>query len=381
MQRRIGIEHEFTVRHVGGRHDSGVIDARKLLPGLQGLGPRLDPADRHARRGPWGGVVTCDAKELEVVTPPTLLAPVAVGLTAGLALAGRRAVEAALPDDLALRGYSTHLNVEVRDRLARRIADVVATRLAIPVMFALDRPASPGLLVRPRHRRLELGGEYVRGDHLRVAITLAVGATLLGEQLAARLRSRGATAPPVLDVRLQRPPQRFGWFVDRRAFGPDVYRDGRSARVWTEGGRALRVADLLTICWTAMRPLVEPCCDGRDVAAVDAVIEGRSPFAVESERCSDDEVTEVFGHDIARAMTRGAVSLTAVTATWRAVVFDARCDGRRRFVTVPGEAVDHFLQSWQAGDLDAWFADRVFCIGKRRSSFRNVGLPDWTRSP
>ena len=59
---RCGVEQEFAVRDAAGR----AVDVREYIDAWP-LGRRLDPGDPHAARGGWGGVVTADGPEAEVV--------------------------------------------------------------------------------------------------------------------------------------------------------------------------------------------------------------------------------------------------------------------------------------------------------------------------
>ena len=140
---RTGVEHEYRVLTA-----RGPVDARTIIDDLD-LGPRVDPTDPHAHRGPWGGVITADGAEAEVATPPVLVAPSAVATVAALARRGRAVLDDALGDDRRLEGYSTHLNVSVPRRGDRRAAMRFARSFAAPLTPLLDRPTSPGLLVRP----------------------------------------------------------------------------------------------------------------------------------------------------------------------------------------------------------------------------------------
>ena len=107
---RIGIEHEFQV--FDGERS---VDARTVLPQLRIDGRRVDPGDRNASRCRWGGVITADGREAEIATPPVRLDPCAIDRVVDLADDGRRSLTAALGAGYTLRGYSTHLNVELPD--------------------------------------------------------------------------------------------------------------------------------------------------------------------------------------------------------------------------------------------------------------------------
>jgi len=177
-----GVEHEYRV-YDGDQQ----LDFESLLHGLQVDGLRLDPTDPNAYRTRWGGVVTADGREAEIATAPVLLRP---GCTTELewrTVVAHHALASALPDHVRLDGYSTHLNLEVDDGDVVAAGRLFVHHFAPAMMLLLDRPTSPGLLVRPRCGRLELGGEYCRGDQLRAAATFAAAG---GLACAAAVRSR-----------------------------------------------------------------------------------------------------------------------------------------------------------------------------------------------
>jgi hypothetical protein len=75
------------------------------------------------------------------------------------------------------------------DEFVVEVGQMVLRSFAPALMFLLDAATSPGLLVRPRHGRLEFGGEYAEGgqtllhptrgrtmtagDHLRGCVAIA----------------------------------------------------------------------------------------------------------------------------------------------------------------------------------------------------------------
>lgn len=261
---RTGVEHEYVVEGPSGR-----VDVRAIVDGLE-LGVRADPTDPHAQRCPWGGVVTADGPEAEVATPPVDVAPGAVAQVVALAAAGRTALAEALGDGYRLEGYSTHLNVSAPRRGDQRLALCFATVFAPSLMLLLDRPTSPGLLVRPRPGRLELGGEFADGRALGVALTFAIGGTL-----AAASMSRRVAHGLAVDVSLQAAVERYGWYVDRRAFGCDLYALGREAPLRATGSGERRSAGAhLERTWDRARAALAGVVGESELAAVDAVVTG-----------------------------------------------------------------------------------------------------------
>lgn len=268
--RRLGIEHEYRVHGA-----DGPIDVRDHLDDLD-LGVRADPTDPHAQRGPWGGVVTADGAEAEVATPPVTVAPGAVAEVAGLAAAGRDVLAEALGHGHRLEGYSTHLNVSAPRRGDVRLATRFATTFAPPLMLLLDRTTSPGLLVRPRPGRLELGGEFADGADLEVALTFALGAVLAS---AARGRGRRQVTGLRVEVDLEPARERFGWYVDRSAVGCDLYALGRTAplRLVAAGG-SITAGEHLERTWELARARLVGVLDDEAIGLVDDVVTGSAPL-------------------------------------------------------------------------------------------------------
>lgn len=269
---RVGVEHEYVVRTV-----SGILDFRTVVSDLS-FGVRADPMDPLAQRCPWGGVVTADGREAEIATPPVVLSPGAPATVRALADTGRSTLEAILEEmpgsDATLEGYSTHVNVSARRRGDRTLATRFASVFAVPLMLLLDRPTSPGLLVRPRPGRLELGGEYCEGEALEVALTFAVGAVLACRGLPWR-QARELE----LDVTLVPAVERFGWFVGRSAAGVDLYGLGREAPLSrSRSGSAVTAGHQLEQTWAIARRTLAGRFGSCDLAKVDAVVAGPSPL-------------------------------------------------------------------------------------------------------
>ncbi len=261
---RLGVEHEYRVHG-----PDGPVDFRAVVDGLD-LGVRADPTDPHAQRGRWGGVVTADGAEAEVATPPVLAGPGATAEVAALARRGRDALRAALGEDHRLEGYSTHLNVSAPRRGDRRLAMLFATVFAPSLMLLLDRTTSPGLLVRPRPGRLELGGEFCEGEDLEVALVFALGAVRAAHGLPGRAARRLA-----VDVTLEPARERYGWYVDRRAVGADLYERGRGTPLSrTRSGQVVTAGRHLEQTWALARDRLDGLVGDDLLARVDTVVHG-----------------------------------------------------------------------------------------------------------
>lgn len=214
--RRVGVEHELTVRD-----DGRPVDFRGVLPVLTRDIRSLDPGDPRARRLPSGLAITADGWEAELVTPPVVAGSSDQPGLADLLARGR----AELLDELhahlrrpSVAGFSTHLNVSVPDAEVVRVGWEFARRCAPAVMALTERDDSPGMLVRPRRGRLEIGCEYVDGDGLLRALDLTVRCVT---GLA-----RGDLPPVVVDEPVAA-REKFGWFVAR---GPTTDLDDWAGR-------------------------------------------------------------------------------------------------------------------------------------------------------
>jgi hypothetical protein len=330
-----GVEHEYEVRDGAG----AVLDFRTVVDDL-GLGRRLDPGDPHAHRGPWGGVVTADGREAEVVSPPVPVGASTPDVVHAYAVAGRRHLEEHLPDGATLTGYSTHISTAVPDHAARRVATLVVRHLSPALMLLLDRASSPGLLVRPRPGRLEVCGEFAEGRALRLAVAVVVASG----QLCASDRP---VLPPRLRLRTERSRQRFGTYVDRRAFGPDLYAEGRSAVLRRRGGTVTAAEHLAeVVALLADRLLLAD----DDLAALHAVVAGGEPLPCESPGSDDAPRAVPPALDLSPRQA-GAVGVEFVTATWWTSVVKLSGD-RERWLTVPRVWLGSFLDRLDDGSLD-----------------------------
>jgi hypothetical protein len=220
---RVGVEHEFTIRSGGT-----VVPFAPVLAAAEDE-LRLDPIDPNACRRPWG-VLTADGPEAEVAIEAAAVGDGFVDEVLARLGDARADLTDRLPLDASVEGYSTHISVSVSarrdDRFARRWAEV----FGLGMMLLLDDDRSPGLLVRPRPGRLELGGEFAEGDRLAAALLFAVGSVLALTAGDRALRSL-SLCPTLEPAR-----ERYGWFLDRRCFGTDLYDGGRAATVTRRSG-------------------------------------------------------------------------------------------------------------------------------------------------
>ena len=324
-----------------------VLDFRTLADTLD-LGRRLDPGDPHAHRGPWGGAVTADGREAEVVSPPVPVGPGAAEMVHAYAAAGRAHLAERLPDGTTLTGYSTHISTAVPDAVVRRVAALVVRHLSPALMLLFDRRTSPGLLVRPRPGRLEVCGEFAQGRALRLAVAVVLAAGQVCEEAAG---DRRHGLPPKLRMRTERAKGRFGTYVDRTAFGPDLYADGRAAVLRRRGGTVTageHLAEVVALLDDRLRALLSD----DDLAALHAVVAGTEPLPCEQEALAPDDVPRVAVEAPDLGPRRaGDVDVEFVHATWWTYV--VKLEGARvRWLTVPRTWLGSFLDRLDDGSLD-----------------------------
>ncbi len=355
----LGLEHEFVVRDRGG----ATIDVRTIVHGL-GCGRRdLDPADPHAYRLRSGAVVTCDEAEAEVAIAPQPGGGDFASRVVRSAAAARGVLRRKLPTGLRLEGWSTHISVSVSDRAVRAVAERYATTFAPALMLLLDLPRSPGLLIRPRPGRLELGGEYVAGAALLAAVTFAAGsARALAEEI---LGGRPISLPP-LEGRIRAADVRQGWYVDRRAFGEDLYARGRAAALPLRGGGVTSAQERLEAAWAVARAALVGSAgvDEEDLRLTDAVVAGRLPLPMEPGRIPSNWLPAATGatpHPFGtatRIRVRPALGIAPVMLTWDLAVYlvQAGDHSRHAFIAVPGRVLERFQDAFDDGALDSVLA-------------------------
>lgn len=371
----LGLEHEFVVRGA----DGAPLDFRILIHEL-GLGHRhLDPADPNAHRLPSGTVVTCDGREAEIAIAPVSGSGSFAGRVVAAADAARAALASRLPRGVRLEGWSTHLSVSLPSHVLHACGARYTTTFAPALMLLMDRARSPGLLVRPRPGRLELCGEYVAGSALRAAVGFAAGSV---RALAAEIQGEGSVHVPRLRGRIRTADTRYGWYVDRRAFGDDLYATGRGTRLPLAGGGTIGAQEHLARCWSAARMALVRSggVDHDDLAVTDEIVAGRLPLPVEG-RIRDGRhrvAAPASAHGRAlRVRVRPGFGVAPVMLTWGVAVFLVVPAGRpgRAFASVPGDRLDDFLGLLDAGALDSLLAGHLRgATGERRLERREQAL-------
>ena len=346
----IGIEHEYRVLD-GDRQ----VDFRELIHTFELGQPHLDPADPNAYRLASGAALTCDEAEAEIALPPVALHPHFAAEIDARAVQERARLEA-LVSHLHVDGYSTHISVSTPADVDDQVAAMYVRTFALSLMLLMDGRGSPGLLVRPRPGRTELGGEFIDGHRLRAAAVFAVGSVLRCVEAVAR----GRADIPELDLQVLPDDRRYGWFVARCAAGEDLYTHGRRKRLVRSDGTTSSAQAHLEVTWLNARELlVGRVADGA-LSEVDLVVSGRMPLACESERSARDHRPSarlqpaVHGKAVATRQ-RPLYGVAPVMVGWHTVVLVVadRSAARRAFINVPRLHLRGFLDALDSGNLDA----------------------------
>src|SRR5215469_6505970 len=275
----LGLELEFRVQSGRGR----LIHFGSLIHCLALDGAALDPGDPNAYRCSWGGVITSDGAEAEIATPPVRTRPGFTARLQGWARTGEAELRRAVPRGIGLDGYSAHFSAAMPARLNGRVCRLFAETFAADLMMLMDRIDSPGLLVRPRPGRTELCGEFIEHAPLAAAAAFVAGSTRACAAAIRRQPGR-ATLPPRLDVRLAPAVHRYGWYVDRAAFGTDLHAAGRRALLPRAAGGTISAQSHLELAWAAARQALAEDAAASDLQAAEAMVTGSLPLPAEQGR-------------------------------------------------------------------------------------------------
>lgn len=336
----LGIEHEFRIL------DGDVqLDFRRHIHDLGIRGRRLDPADPNAYRCEWGGAITADGREAEVAIPPVRVRPGFVARVAARARSAEGALRQALPAAWRLEGYSTHISVSAPSALAEELAPLYARTFGPALMLFMERATSPGLLVRPRPGRLELCAEQVDGHALRAAVAFAVGSVIA--------ISRGHHPAP-LRVDVVPAIERYGWYVDRRAFGCDLSALGRDAPLRRERGGTISAQAHLEASWSLARRALWHTATALDMRAADALARGEAPLPLErASPCAPASApSTVSSWGLAtRTLRRPTFTIEPRAATWEFAVYAVR-GARTAYLAVPSQEIAWLVRRLPSGALD-----------------------------
>jgi hypothetical protein len=340
----IGVEHEFTLRA-----GDTVLDFRELIHSLPVAGIRVDANDPNAYRCEWGGTITADGREAEIATPPVRVAPGFSSTVEAWSRIGGASLQAVLPAGVQAAGYSTHVNVQVPDRLNDEVCGGLIRRFVPALMLLTERAGSPGVLVRPRPGRVEVGTEFADGPALRAAAVLLAGGVRALASVAAG--GRHVVLPPEARGHALPASERFGWFVPRDAFGPPLAVGDRDRRLRTSRG-TVRAGDQLEAAFEVALAALGPDAAPEDLEAVAEVLASAGPIPPNAViRGSDGPPPTPFSA-LPRPPVRPTFDVLTAAVTWDLSIFRIVAGRRGAFASVPRDSLGGFLVMLERGELD-----------------------------
>jgi len=283
-----------------------------------------------------------------------------------------------VPRGIELDGYSAHFSAAMPAKLNDRVCRLYAETFAADLMLLTGRIDTPGLLVRPRPGRTELCGEFTEGVPLATAAAFVAGTA---RACAAAVRGPGASAalPPRLDVRLARAVQRYGWYVDSRAFGADLHAAPRRALLPRASGGTICAQSHLEIAWAAARQALADDGAAADLQAADAMVNGSVLLPAENGLSNDAPGSQhrgdgrlpvgscsLPGSPRLYEHVRPGFTLRPVAATWDFTVFEACGPARRAYACIPRDSLPGFVAALEEGALDDAITAYLALSSRRR---------------
>jgi hypothetical protein len=182
---------------------------------------------------------------------------------------------------------------------------------------------------------------------------------------AVRRPSARAALPPRLDVRLARAVHRYGWYVDRAAFGFDLHAASRRALLRRTSRGTICAQSHLELAWAAARQALAEDAAVDDLQAAEAMVSGSRPLPAEqgqsswapgSERRGDvwfpRTGTLVLTAPRLCSRVRPGFTIRPVAATWDFTVFEACGSTRNAYACIPRDSLPGFVSALEEGALD-----------------------------
>lgn len=194
-----------------------------------------------------GYMLACDGREAEFATAPVdwhgdgclSLAREAVRCRLHML---RLLKESGVP---RVSGYSTHLSVSVPIGREWEIARAFAKTVGPALILLMEARQSPGLLIRPRRGRLEIGSEYLDDERqIAAAILLLTGAVRAYLQDPSLWRQY----PRVRLKRWEAANIRPGIYLPHDAYGESLHERGRAAPLELTNGEQITAGKILESC-------------------------------------------------------------------------------------------------------------------------------------
>jgi hypothetical protein len=151
---------------------------------------------------------------------------------------------------------------------------------------------------------------------------------------------------------------RSGWYVDRSAFGTDLYRHGRATILRDRRGHRRTANAQLVEAWERSRAIAETCFAATELDLVDRIVDRDAPLPLEDPRFDENAPSTHPGatqpspfEQVTRERTRAGFRIAPRSIAWNAVVFDIH-GARDAVACIPRRTLDEFLLDLDAGRLD-----------------------------
>jgi hypothetical protein len=164
----------------------------------------------------------------------------------------------------------------------------------------------------------------------------------------------------MLAVRLALDDRRYGWYVDRRAFGPDLYRHGRRTRLICASGATITAQEQLELSWALARRALTGVVSEDDFAPADELVRGKLPLPIEDAVYDESSAhpgaapsPSPYGRAL-HSRRRPGFDIAPVMIAWNACVFVIVTADRSRqaFACIPHDYVERFVNRLDSGSLD-----------------------------
>lgn len=246
-----------------------------------------------------------------------------------------------------VRGYSTHLSIGVPIGTESEIASAFASSVAPALILLMEARQSPGLLIRPRRGRLEIGSEYVDGERqLAAAIVFLTGAV----EAYLHNPSLWGQFPRVRLKKWEPANIRPGIYLPHNAFGESVHELGRAARLELVSGEKVTAGEVLGDCAElALRALNGQVSEGAG-RALRRAAQQRGSLQIEREADPGVIRRRAVHSFAAEAQTlrdlmsaRGRMGVTPAFVDWEGVAFSWKRERAPLVLGIPWSNLPQFL--------------------------------------
>ena len=354
----IGVEQEFDLFN-GERY----IDFRKLFSQVVA----------HTRSVPFrncdsavileaGYMLACDGWEAEFATAPISSAgngPAAVAHEVVrcrmhmLQLLKRVGVR-------QVRGYSTHINISVPIGREWELAWAFAESVAPALILLMEARQSPGLLIRPRRGRLEIGSEYLDDEgQLAAAIVFLTGVihaypynqTLWKQFPRVRLKKwEDANIRP-------------GIYLPHDAYGESMHELGRKAQIELESGEKITAGKILESCAELVLRELNKQVSERALKTLRRVVQQTGSLQIEQEQMPGDIQRRAVHFSVLEAKTiqslassHSRLGITPAFVDWEGVAFSWTGKNVPLILGIPWSDLPQFFTIARKNDIPQYVA-------------------------